>query len=1092
MTPTTSRTRRRGTAAVMRALLSLVAVLVLVGGLPVLLWHATTAAWTPGIDALGQLLSSADTVPVFLLALTVLGWAGWAAFTLSLVLEVPAQLRGMRAPRLPGLGAGQRAAATLVGGILLLLPAGTALASPAQATTTVSAPHNATTPAPSTLKNPSAEASSPAGQEAPTYTVRDVRPAESLWSIAEDHLGDGSRYTEIADLNEGRTMSDGRIFRTDAPIQPGWTLRMPAPPKTPAVPAPHPQGTSGKTATSSYTVKAGDTLTAIAEDELDDADKYTDIYTANKKTLADPDHIYTGQHLTLPTTPEPTDTTPNPTPAPERPVPAPDPSRGNEGSEEQKTPEKTPEAKPAPTTPAPSTTPASPAHTPSAPSPSDREPEAPVPPAKTTPAPSPSSSSSSPAVPGQSPSETPPAAASSLDLQTVAGTGALLAGSVVSALALRRLLQRRRRKPGQTTPTAETGHAEQFLGAVAAQASPQLLDHALRALAHRAQAEGHDVPVLRAASVTARTVSVLPDDLSAAPAWPFTKNGEEDGGWWQLPASRELPEETREARPPLPGLVTVGSRPDSSLLLLNLPAVRHLLLDGTRENVEQVALSLALELSQSPWATTAEIVTVGFGKELCQLLPAGQIMCVDTLAQATRDLAERAIENHLDAEEHDGEEPLPQRPWILLAPGLVEDEEVWALADALDKAQGVPACVVLPAAVRSHFPDADILNAGLDDSTLQTLPCIDDQVRLQHMDPDVYAEVLHALTAGLQPPQGPEEPWTNVPQEPVPLTPQAHARRAAQHQTPRPVSLLGPGLEEESPSAPASSGAFHALLAAVHTTTTATGAAAVPAQASPTPPAPATTDPAPAGEKNPVPPMLRVLGDIEVTGISDRGHGPKLARLTALLHLRPNRDTLSIREAMDPMSPWSAETLHTRCYDLRTRLGQAPDDTPYLPRRTKGGTYTLHPDLSCDWHAFLRLAQRGLTTKTVEPLDEALALVRGRPFGTNAPTWAIGLRQDMIIRIIDVAHTSAYLHTHAQDWDNARHAITVGLDVDESAELLYRDLLRLDDACNNRTGIHTTVETIRRINEELDVSMEPETEHLITQLLAPDTATSSA
>jgi nucleoid-associated protein YgaU len=30
-----------------------------------------------------------------------------------------------------------------------------------------------------------------------------MRPAESLWGIAERELGDGERWREIADLNEG-------------------------------------------------------------------------------------------------------------------------------------------------------------------------------------------------------------------------------------------------------------------------------------------------------------------------------------------------------------------------------------------------------------------------------------------------------------------------------------------------------------------------------------------------------------------------------------------------------------------------------------------------------------------------------------------------------------------------------------------------------------------------------------------------------------------------------------------------------------------------------------------------------------------------
>ncbi|MET8454652.1 hypothetical protein, partial [Streptomyces sp. NPDC005209] len=60
-----------------------------------------------------------------------------------------------------------------------------------------------------------------------TYTVRETRPAESLWGIAERELGDGERWREIAALNESHTMVDGTVFRANSFLQPGWQLQMP-------------------------------------------------------------------------------------------------------------------------------------------------------------------------------------------------------------------------------------------------------------------------------------------------------------------------------------------------------------------------------------------------------------------------------------------------------------------------------------------------------------------------------------------------------------------------------------------------------------------------------------------------------------------------------------------------------------------------------------------------------------------------------------------------------------------------------------------------------------------------------------------------
>ena len=49
-----------------------------------------------------------------------------------------------------------------------------------------------------------------------------------------------------------------------------------------------------------YTVKAGDTLSKIAKERLGDANAYMDIFNANKHQLSDPDKIKPGQVLKIP------------------------------------------------------------------------------------------------------------------------------------------------------------------------------------------------------------------------------------------------------------------------------------------------------------------------------------------------------------------------------------------------------------------------------------------------------------------------------------------------------------------------------------------------------------------------------------------------------------------------------------------------------------------------------------------------------------------------------------------------------------------------------------------------------------------------
>ena len=49
-----------------------------------------------------------------------------------------------------------------------------------------------------------------------------------------------------------------------------------------------------------YTVKAGDTLSKIAKEHLGDANAYMKIFDANKDQLSDPDKIKPGQVLKMP------------------------------------------------------------------------------------------------------------------------------------------------------------------------------------------------------------------------------------------------------------------------------------------------------------------------------------------------------------------------------------------------------------------------------------------------------------------------------------------------------------------------------------------------------------------------------------------------------------------------------------------------------------------------------------------------------------------------------------------------------------------------------------------------------------------------
>lgn len=220
---------RRALGRLFTAVLSLLVLAATIAGLPLLPAWAGPAIWAASHDDLSHLLDRQDTGAVFVLLLVAVGWIGWAQFAFCTVRELIAQLRGRTWHAPPGMGASQRAAALLIGSILVLLPASSALALDAQAAPAATAAHipgHPQAPTPAKTEQAALASASTTASHA-SYTVREMRPAESLWGIAEKELGDGERWREIADLNEGRTMADGTTFRANSFLQPGWQLKMP-------------------------------------------------------------------------------------------------------------------------------------------------------------------------------------------------------------------------------------------------------------------------------------------------------------------------------------------------------------------------------------------------------------------------------------------------------------------------------------------------------------------------------------------------------------------------------------------------------------------------------------------------------------------------------------------------------------------------------------------------------------------------------------------------------------------------------------------------------------------------------------------------
>ncbi|GAB3599695.1 hypothetical protein GCM10027586_02040 [Kineococcus gypseus] len=1083
---------------------------------------------------------------------------------MSIVVEVIAFARHRPAPRLgAAFSVQQQFAAGLIGAITLLFlapasvaaAAGPSAAGAVRAQSSVSvAPAQASTPTTAGTSSATSTARTPKAEPV-LYTVQ---PGDSLWSVAEAHLGDGNRYSELAALNSARVQPDGDHLDDSHWLRPGWVLELPADAGAKVAPA-----------GGSRVVAAGESLWSIADgmagpgatnqEVADLAEQIVEhsrgLQQPGGARLQDPNVILPGWTLAAAdTTADTTAVTPA-APAPA----APAPSSAAPSSASTTTPQ--PSSSTAANAPG---SPTAPQATASAPAPTT---------GATTSAPVTAASGAA--------STTDPAEEAAWPLRTVGGVGALLAAGVLSLLAARRARQQRRRRPGQriAMPSPQDEITELELRAVENPHAVQQVDTALRGLALWLHENDRPLPALNLARLAADRFQLHLAEPTQLPA-PWRATG--DPTVWALACDPEDPDAlyvpqrsdgtavdadlVAQVPAPYPSLVVIGQDLDGTHVLLDLEQLVAISINGDVTRSEQVLRALAVELATSTWADDLRVSLVDCCEELPEALGSLRVRHLRDVEELLRDL-EAHSRSTAQLLQRDGVKDVAQAraqhvateaaaPEIVLLATPISDEQ----RDRLDRVLGEHPRLGIAAVTAGAAADIDSWTLTLDDpafnldpaaggaseevsseiegSGTATLEELSLRIVPQRIDDAEYASILNLLRATTA--SSTDEEVDAMPAErhvddlpPVIVLPLADFYSDLPHAS---IDLreipahagASPTGHEAAATAPLPAGTEQDVEHDVLGDVTAHGqevteppqkqqeagtthlADADPASADPASADPASADPASAaltpasdlGEDTPGatvqrlhPPLLRVLGTVDVINThgqvpDDRGRLGRGLELAILLAFFPGLDHRGVDAKLSPNRPIATATRNKWSWAIRKLLGTDENGDDYIPKfsESTGFRYHLHPAVRTDWDVFSELAADRSTASKVK----ALRLVRGAPFSGIDPrryTWSEGLHQEIVSTIVDVAFEVAERALASGNPELAREASAIGRLAEPGSQVLWRATLRADYLLGELDAL---AEHAERLSESNDDDLEPETTQLLGELLQGPAARASA
>jgi len=1100
----------------MRRLGSLAVLLVLGVGTPLALLRFGFYGW----DRLNLWAPADFRVPLGLLS--VVGWAAWAVFVVSVVLEAARLVtHGRVTIRVPGFGLPQSLAAGLLAAIIATSGSSLSMAAPPQlAPVTALASTDTVAPQASVTAVGEDHSESAAPRRAAVETldqhtvVHLVSAGDDLWSLAERYYGSGAEWRKIVRANPDLLASD-----PTADLTPGTALAIAGPTASALGPSDSAEGASGDSeaggpstlanvtvASEEYTVEKGDTLWHLAEERLGDGHRYPELQRLNSGVIDDPDYIETGWTIALP----PEDVTGTETTAQEAAAP-------------------TPNAGP-PVFPGEGPTPAgSPAATPSAaPSSTAQQPEAAV------------------------AAEDSPGVLDSMALRVaLGGLGALAASGILGGVLARRRERVASRELGRTFPPAdeELRRFETALGLASADTDSapswgtddsgpgepssrrvDLVDRAMRLLAEHWEATGQRPPRLRRAVLTDTTLDFVFDTAPASAPDIFDVDADAAAtiarvGWADLEVASEA-----ERGVAYPGLVTLGRDASGHLVMIDVVTWGVLAVDAPEAELPIASLSaMIVELSCSPWSDELSLRVVTSDPSFTDAAALADVRCVPDAEAALSDLERLRRDRHalvrlaeagydtlrLDRDRADAWAPVvfvfedaPDAAQLLRIRRAVDGERLGLaalipLTDAVADADSAsapdrPRLRLAPQAM-SPEPRALLEPAGI-------------EVTAQTIAPATRAAVSRLLAGARTTDTLPASWWRE------------EILDAVRDERPDDGLDEDDALDEDNAldeggawglvtSAAGEPGSFDDEVATAEvsdafeedaglTEASFVGSAVEPVA----PPLPATQadearedrvldgpDPEGGNQLEPAaPPTLRVLrgprlrlfGDVTLEGA--QGTPPSKAQRRCLEYCawlleHPGATASDMTTALFVTDG----TRRSNMSRLRSWLGTAADGEPFLPD-AYSGRIALAPAVTSDWAELRQLVASGVNHTSPDRLRAALTLVTGAPMADAAPgewAWAGQLRVEMAEVVRDVAVVLARAELRRGDITGARWACERGRLVVPDDELLACELMRVESLSGSPEQVDAVLRQLRRAADRNGTDLRPDTVALAQELI---------